>query len=220
MIARTLACLMIVMQAGGCVSLRDPALAARVDAIPAAQRDLVHVWLINSPIDPLCVGGLPALGGALRDAGFSNVHFHLVPDAQGLASEVRHCVKNRPGAKIALVGWSGGSLAVWDATAELAGDSQTINLIAYLDSNWIVGRVNDRGHPANFKRLLLIYRHDNTPPSIDRAEIVRAGTGNHMAIPTRHETIEALIAALADLAATIEPASSDRPMESSSSAHP
>jgi hypothetical protein len=194
----------------GCASLKNPELAARLDAIPSAQREGVHVWLVNSPIDPLCLGGLPGLSGALREAGFPNVHFHLIPDAQGLASEIRHCLANRAGSRIALVGWSGGSLAVWDATTSLARDDVTIDLIAYLDSNWIVDRVNERDQPANFQRLLLIYRHNNTPPVIDRAEVVRAATGNHMAIPNRRETIEALIAALADLASQGEPVHSSQ----------
>ena len=209
-----------VILASGCASLKNPELEARVDVIPAANRELVHVWLVNSPIDPLCVGGLPALAAALRDAGFPSVHFHYVPDGAGLASEARHCLANRPGSKIAMIGWSGGTLAVWDAMTELAADDVTIDLVVYLDSNWIVGRVEERGQPSNFDRLLLVYRRNNTPPAIDRAQVVRADTGNHMSIPQRRETIEALVAALADLAGGETDVESSRAIDSAAMRDP
>jgi hypothetical protein len=105
------------------------------------------------------------------------------------------------GTRIALVAWSGASLWVWDGLTELDETGERVDLIVYLDSNWIKKRVIEQGHPENFGRAVLIYRSDNPPvEGVPRSVVRLANTTNHLAVAAHPDTIQALSEELAPLA--------------------
>lgn len=176
----------------GCATLFTPELRESVETVPASQRVAVHIWLINSPIDPLHLGQLGRLASALEEAGFST-HYQHFPGAESLIDAIE-TERAAPGITIMLVGWSGGSLTAWDAASALDEQGQRVDAVVYLDSNWIKTRINERGHPDNVDHLLLVYRANNpVPEGLPTARVARIPTGNHLAIPTRPGTIEAII---------------------------
>lgn len=184
---------LIVFATCGCASLGTPELTNRVAALDQPTRDNVHVYLINSPLDQLAIGRLGDVAKYLRKAGFENSHYWHWATGAALTDKLLEIRAANPNARIALVGWSGGSLAVWDAATALEEQQQIVDMAVYLDSNWIKGRIEDRGHPNNIIRLVLIYRQNNDPPDLPAAKIYRIPPTNHMAIPAEPETIEALV---------------------------
>ncbi|MFW5682185.1 MAG: hypothetical protein ACOC1G_04185 [Phycisphaeraceae bacterium] len=181
----------------GCATSVEPAAIRAAHAVPAKQREAVAVWLINSPLDPLGVTGLSDLARAIRKAGFDVV---LLPRASGggLAERVREAHAN--GRTCALIAWSGASLWVHDALSKLERDGGWVELVVYLDSNWIKDRIEKSGHPDNAQRMVLIYRQNNAFPRIEGAKRYAVDEWNHLAVPRREETATALVRELARLA--------------------
>ena len=178
----------------GCASIGSAELTHRVSVLDQELRDNVHVYLINSPLDQFAMGRLGDVAGYLRKAGFANSSYRHWSSGGSLAKDLLELRERNPDARIALIGWSGGSLVCWDAATELAEHEQVVDCVMYLDSNWIKGRIEERGHPDNIIRLVLIYRQINEPPAgLPAARVYRIPTNNHMSIPAHDETIDALV---------------------------
>lgn len=185
----------------GCATSAPPALRALGDQLSDAERDRIHVIFVNSPIDPLRFGGVSSLVARLRSAGFANSDFRAWASGSALAREVRRLRADDADANVMLVGWSGGSLWVWDALNELESEHIRVDRIVYMDSNWIKGRVEERGHPDNAGRALLIYRSNNPPVTgVPRASSVVVPTTSHLAVPGHEATAEAIVRELLSLA--------------------
>jgi len=181
----------------GCARLGTPELTAQVQSIPAEHRDDLHIHLLNSPLDQLALGRLHDVAGYLRKAGFQHASYKHWVDGNALGRDLLELREKHPDARITLVGWSGGSLACWDAATVLAEHDQLVDCLIYLDSNWIKGRIEAHGHPDNIIRLVCIYNRTRQPPEgLPSATVYRVDTTNHMAVPTHDETIEAIITEL------------------------
>jgi hypothetical protein len=191
----------LLLAASGCAAVGGSATGSAFMELPIEAKDRVHVIFVNSPLDVLQIGRLAGVASHFRSAGFEHSRFRFVSSGPGLAKDVRQIRRADAGARIALVAWSGASLWVWDALTELDETGGRVDLIVYLDSNWIKKRVADRGHPENFDRAVLIYRSDNPPvEGVPNSVIKRAGTTNHLAVAAHQDTIQALSEELARLA--------------------
>lgn len=180
---------------GGCAGIGSPELTNRVAALEPELRDNVYIYFINSPLDQFAMGRLGDVAKFLREAGFKNSTYRHWAGGSSLADDVLELRAENPDARIALVGWSGGSLVCWDAATVLNEHQQVVDCVIYLDSNWIKGRIEERGHPDNIVRLVLIYRQNIEPPAgLPAAKVYRIPTNNHMAIPAHEETMKAIVA--------------------------
>jgi len=186
------------LTAVGCATPVERVTLDRAAALDASQREAVSVMLINSPLDPVGVTGLADLKRAVRRAGFDIVMLDY-PGSAALAERVRQA--HGRGEAAALLAWSGASLAVHDALTELDAAGRRVELVVYLDSNWIKSRIAERGHPGNVDRLVGVYRSSNPPPAIAGIEVVSIEEWNHLALPRRRDVGTAVIDALTQLAA-------------------
>ncbi len=178
----------------GCAAIGNEQLTARVQSVPADQREDMHVYFINSPLDQLHFGRLGDVTKYVREAGFEHASYKHWAEGKSLAREVLRLRENNPYARIAFVAWSGGSLTVWDAATELSNHDEIVDCIVYLDSNWIKGRLKDRGHPDNVVRIVCIYNESREPPQgLPAATVYRVPTKNHMAVPAHPDAVEALV---------------------------
>lgn len=193
--------LVLLTVAAGCATVGGSTPDSDIETLPVEAKDRVHVIFINSPLDVLQIGRLAGVASYFRSKGFQNSSFHYLSSGSKLAVEVRDLRREDDGARIALVAWSGASLWVWDALKELDETGERVDLIVYLDSNWIKKRVSNEGHPDNFNRAVLIYRSDNPPvEGVPKSVIRRVETTNHLAVAAHPDTIETLSEELVRLA--------------------
>jgi len=193
--------LVLLTVAAGCATVGGSTPDSDIETLPVESKDRVHVIFINSPLDVLQIGRLAGVASYFRSKGFQNSSFHYLSSGPKLAGEIRGLRREDDGARIALVAWSGASLWVWDALKELDETGERVDLIVYLDSNWIKKRVSNEGHPDNFDRAVLIYRSDNPPvEGVPNSVIRRVETTNHLAVAAHPDTVQALGEELAQLA--------------------
>lgn len=191
----------LLIVAAGCASVGGSTTENPLEELPAEAKDRVHVIFVNSPLDVLQIGRLAGVASYFRSSGLQHSSFLYLSSGPGLVKEVRGIRSEDGGARIALVAWSGASLWVWDALTELDETSERVDLIVYLDSNWIKKRVVDEGHPENFGRAVLIYRSDNPPvEGVPNSVVRQAETTNHLAVAAHPDTIQALSEELTRLA--------------------
>lgn len=190
--ARLLALAMLTTCGCACTAPRPEPELAQALAASAPALEHVHVVLVDSPLDPLGLTGADRLAARLREAGV--VHATIVGpgDGVGLAEILMSRRADDPSARLVLVGWSGGSLTVWDTARALETAGERVDAIVYLDSAWIRSRVRAQGHPANADRVLLVYRDAHRPPDVPGATIVRVPTPNHLAVATHPVVLETL----------------------------
>ena len=191
----------LLLVAAGCAAVGGSTAGSPLEALPVEAKNRVHVIFVNSPLDVLQIGRLAGVASYFRSVEFEHSSFLFLSSGPGLAKEVRGIRHEDGGARVALVAWSGASLWVWDALTELDETGERVDLIVYLDSNWIKKRVADQGHPENFDRAVLIYRSDNPPvEGVPNSVVRRAGTTNHLAVAAHPDTIQALNEELTRLA--------------------
>ncbi|MCB1858937.1 MAG: hypothetical protein KDI63_11715 [Gammaproteobacteria bacterium] len=160
----------------------------------------MHTHFINSPLDVPQVGRLGSVAAFFRGSGLKNTRYHLTTSGNLLATQIRQTRSEDPHARIALVGWSGASLWVWDALNHLSDTGEKVDLIVYLDSNWIKQRVAERGHPNNLARALLIYRINNPPVTkVPNSTVTIIPTMNHLAVAAHPVSVRTIGRALIDL---------------------
>ena len=133
--------LALLLVAAGCATVGGSTPASDIERLPVEAKDRVHVIFVNSPLDVLQIGRLAGVASYFRSRGFQHSGFQYLSSGPKLAGEVRDLHLEDDGARIALVAWSGASLWVWDALKELDETGERVNLIVYLDSNWIKKRV-------------------------------------------------------------------------------
>ena len=181
------------LTSGGCSTLGTPSLSDHLQALLAADRGRVYPVFVNSPLDVPQIGRLADVASYFRDSGFINTTFLYRSSGSELAAMSRDIKRREPDARIALIGWSGASLWIWDALSELSQSGESIDLVVYLDSNWIKTRVAEQGHPANFGRAVLIYRNDNPPvDGVPNSVSRKVQTDRHLAVAAHPDTLEYL----------------------------
>jgi hypothetical protein len=208
MLRFTLACLWFgiaaagVLLTGGCASIKNPELRQACLAVPAAERARVYPIFLNSQNDPLGFTNFRALADFAEACGFCNTRYHHFDDGRSLAKEVRAILREHPGARICLIGWSGASLYAFDAAGFLAPENITLDEIIYLDSNWVKERrLNSQAHPANVSRVALLYSANRTAPlNVPHPAVFRIPTPNHSDVATHPRTAEIVIGELLRLA--------------------
>ena len=191
----------LLLVAAGCGTVGGSTSDSHIETVPVEEKDRVYVIFVNSPLDVLQVGRLAGVASYFRSMGFEHSSFQYLSSGPKLAGEVRDLRSEDDGARIALVAWSGASLWVWDALKELDETAERVDLIVYLDSNWIKKRVSNEGHPDNFDRAVLIYRSNNPPvEGVPNSVIRRVETTNHLAVAAHPDTVQTLSEELVQLA--------------------
>ena len=181
------------LTSGGCSTLGSPPLSERLQLRSAADKGRVYPVFVNSPLDVPQIGRLADVASYFRDSGFINSAFLYRSSGPELAAMSRDIKRREPDARIALIGWSGASLWIWDALTELSQSGESIELVVYLDSNWIKTRVAEQRHPANFGRAVLIYRDGNPPVAGVPNSVARmVPTDRHLAVAAHPDTLEFL----------------------------
>ncbi len=177
----------------GCASVGSAQLREQIRTQPGDARDRLHVHFINSPLDVPQLGRLSTVAAFFRSAGLKNTQFHAAASGDSLAALAREIRRQEPDARIVLIGWSGASLWVWDALQLLEKSDEVIDLIVYLDSNWIKKRTASQGHPENVANSLLIYRLDNPPVSgVPHSRVEIIPTRQHLAVAAHPRTVRVL----------------------------
>lgn len=158
-----------------------------------SERERIFPIFVNSPLDVAQIGRLADSASYFQARGFMRSDFLFNSSGSELATMTRDIRSRNPNARIALIGWSGASLWIWDALTELSQTGETVDLIVYLDSNWIKTRVAREGHPTNFRRAVLIYRRGNPPVvGVPGAVSRQVDTTLHLAVAAHEDTLEFL----------------------------
>ena len=158
-----------------------------------SERERIFPIFVNSPLDIAQIGRLAETASYFQARGFMRSDFLFNSSGPELATMTRDIRNRNPNARIALIGWSGASLWIWDALTELSRTGEMVDLIVYLDSNWIKTRVAREGHPANFGRAVLIYRRNNPPViGVPGAVSRQVDTTHHLAVAAHEDTLEFL----------------------------
>jgi len=190
------------LAAAGCAVSGNPGLAHQVVSLPQPVRDQTHLVFVESPIDFVGIGGLALTADYLGELGFQNVSVGYYKGRE-LADHVRRVRNCHPHSRIMIIGWSFGSTYVVDAAEELEGEGIGIDAVVILDSGWIKRRVRER-YPSNVARSVLIYRTGHEPPlELPNSQVYEVPTYDHLAIPTKQETVDILLTEILHMTETL-----------------
>ena len=169
-------------------------------AANAINRDNVHIFLINSPFDPVNVGGVRSLRKYLQKQGFENAYYYRVNisgkarmrgSKRSVAQHVMDIRHRNPNAKVLVYGFSAGSLYGMDAMNELGMTGVRIDTAMYVDSTFLRFAPP---HPPNIDRITLVYRKQNCiPVHLPHAVVYPIKELSHLSVPTDKEAVDALM---------------------------
>jgi pimeloyl-ACP methyl ester carboxylesterase len=164
-------------------------------AIPEAQRDQVHFFVING-FDPLYVANLNGMAEYIQSLGFRNTRLFLLAQSSAAGDEIRAVRQQAPSARIILMGYSWGTNAARSIANQLSNENIYIDSLIYLGGDTIMNVPQSR--PGNVGNVLnitgngliflggnLYYKGDNIGGADNRRLAVR-----HMLLPSRREAIE------------------------------
>jgi len=168
-------------------------------------KEKVHIFAING-LNPLCLGNFNGLCKYCKEQGFENVYFGQLYTSHGFATKARDIRAHDPDARIALVGFSLGANYVRAVANSLRRDGVKVDLVAYLVGDLV--KNTPRSFPDNVCRVLnvrakglvitggdLFFNGED----IDGARNVHL-TCRHILVPSRRETLEAVMDELMILA--------------------
>jgi|GEM_PF-4970289 len=199
-IARHIVLLIILVSLGGCASWGWGEAKQTATRLDDNTKQRIHTWFLNSPLDVPRLGRLDEVANFVRHQGFTNTDFVGSTNVEKIANEIRDIRRRDRNAKFVLVGWSGASLYCWDIADLVARDGIVIDRIIYLDSEWLVKRLQERPHPRNVRRVLCLYRegHD-APTTLPNAQRITVPTTQHMAVAKNPETVRLVVQELVNL---------------------
>lgn len=172
-----------------CCNFQDRCLA-----IPEAQRDQVHFFVVNG-FDPSYIGNLNGVAEYIHQLGFRNTRLFYLYQFHRAEDEIRAVKQCNPNARIVLLGYSWGTNAVRCITHKLGEEGICIDSLIYLGGDTIMNCPHSR--PANARNILnitgngliflgynLYFKGDDIDGADNRRLHVR-----HMLLPSRTETI-------------------------------
>jgi hypothetical protein len=163
-------------------------------------RDHVHVFLVNG-LDPLHFGNLVGVRDYVRQLGFENTYYGELYDWWWFKKEIRRIHGEDPEARLVLVGFSLGGSMVHSLARSLKAEGVWVDLLVYVDAKTFFNNFHRR--PENVGRVLNVTSLSclwNGKP-LEGAENVREGDVWHFGSPTHPDTLKALAANLALVAA-------------------
>jgi hypothetical protein len=176
-------------------------------AIPAAERDRTYVFFING-IDYVGASNLKGLCDYLRCVGFHNSEWGSMFHSSSIRRRIA-CVRGAdPAARIVILGYSWGANKARSLANALNEDGVCVDLLIYVGGDTIGDA--DRSRPPNVRRIVNITGHGFAAyglgmlyrgSDIAGAENMRLST-YHFALPSRPETVEAVVRAVAETALT------------------
>lgn len=181
----------------GCVTAPLPVsrYAFQLESRSEQSLDNVHVIFVESPADIGHAGRIEDVCCEMQDMGLRNaVYFEPFVDGGSceLAQYVRGVRAENPHARIMLVGWSIGTVFVKNALKELETLGETVDTIVYIDSTTII--LSDlAGHPENYNRAVLIYRHGHPMPSLPNSVSRCIDEWFHLPVAHNERTIDQLV---------------------------
>jgi hypothetical protein len=173
----------------------------------AVARMHTCVIFING-VDPANLGNFYGLSQFVKAHGYPQTHFGQLCHGNYYLKVIRQLHELDPQARIVLVGFSGGAYVVRNMANTLKSEGIPVDLLAYIGGDMIYN--NDHSQPHNVCRILnitghgfcltggdLFFRGD----TLERAMNVYIPV-NHFSLPSHHDTIEALMQGLAEVATT------------------
>jgi hypothetical protein len=182
-------------------------LAEQAQAIPACQRDQVHVFLING-IDPLYFGNLNGLAAYYRSIGFVNTSCWQFPLTCEVGKRITEIRQQCSEARIVVLGYSMGANCARALAQKLGRDGIYLDRLIYLGGDTIFD--GPTSCPASAGRVLNITCHGCIAFGYDlfcNGDDIQGAINvrlqcRHILLPSRAETIEMvgseLIAVAAD----------------------
>jgi hypothetical protein len=180
--------------------------AALAGALPPLCREQLHVFFVNG-LDPAGYANLAALSGYVKAQGYLHTYYYQLRSSAQLTGRVRQIHQQDPQARFALVGFSAGTYVVRGSAHSLREEGITVDLLVYIGGDMILNTPYSR--PANVCRVLNITGHGFllsggdllfNGDEIDGARNLRLPC-RHMLLPSRRETIDALMQELTAAAA-------------------
>lgn len=180
-------------------------------AIPQAQKDRVHFFLING-LDPLQASNIHGVAAYFRSIGFANTSSYQFPQTPKVRRQIEALRRSDPEARIVLLGFSVGANCVRGLANNLNKDGVHIDCLIYVGGDTVfntptskpanVGQiVNVTGHGLIFLGRDLYFKGDTIDGAVNQRLDAR-----HMNIPASSETISvvgrAVIATATNLSLT------------------
>lgn len=183
----------------GCVTVQESPLEIQARALPQCCRDNVYPIFVDSPFDPIHLGGIPRLANYATENGFQNTElfsFYTDGKAEELAERIRQIKRNNPHARVMLVGFSTGCVMIFNAMKDLCDEGIGVESICYLDS-FTLCRFCKGPHPENVGCISLLYRKGKEPPQgYPRAVLHAINTTDHFDVPANAQTVHVILSHL------------------------
>jgi hypothetical protein len=169
------------------------------------RKDHVYIFGVNG-LNVLCSGNFNGLLSYLRNEGFTNTHFAQLYTVGWIPDEIRKIRQSDSQARIALIGFSWGANSVRRIANDLNRDGTQVDLLVYLVGDLV--RDEPESKPCNVRRILNIRAHGLVLLGGDlffNGEDMQGARNvtlqcRHILAPSRHETIEAIMEELLELA--------------------
>jgi hypothetical protein len=171
---------------------------------PQTVQARLHTYVIFvNGVDPGNLGNFHGLFLFVKAHGYPQSYFGQMTHGNHFLKKIRQIHCDDPQARFVLVGFSGGTYVVRNLANTVKNEGIVIDLLAYVGGDMIYN--NALSQPDNALRILnvtghgfcltggnLFFNGDN----LDRATNVRIPI-RHFALPSHHDTIEALMGELA-----------------------
>jgi hypothetical protein len=174
-------------------------------ALPPGCRDHLYVFIVNG-LDPFGWGNLRCLSCYIRSLGY-HTHYSQMYQYRTTLEEIHRVHHEDPQARFVLIGFSGGSYNVVSLINQMRAECINVDLVIYMAGDYL--RDRERVRPDNVCRVVNITSHGLVFSGYDLlfngAEIQGARNMRlccrHILVPSRCETIDALVEELAATAA-------------------
>ena len=122
-------------------------------SLAEAQRDHVHVLLING-VDPGNLFNFQGVQTYVQGLGFRNVSYHQMWEEAAVRQRISAIRSSNPQARIAVIGYSGGSLTALSAVG-VASEAGPIDLLVYVAGG--MAGIETTSRPAHVHKLVDVH---------------------------------------------------------------
>jgi hypothetical protein len=191
------------------VPARTVAARSACQAVPQADRDHIHVFLING-LDPLSSGNFRGVAEQVRRLGFQHVNYGQMYNQPSMRREVIRIHQQDSQAKFVVVGYSFGANLAASLTRAVQTDGVAIDLLVYLAGDTMSNSPKNR--PENARRIINITAHGCVfllggvvwqGEDLDGANNLRLTGASHGDVPTHEQTMQLLVEGLVEVARSV-----------------
>lgn len=166
---------------------------------PPPVRNQVFLFMMNGR-DPLECGGMLELRDQLCRAGYPMVYYAQRVDREWYRREMWRVVRDNPGARILLLGYSAAAPLVKGLAYEAARDELPIDAVIYLDP---VGTSGDLAATLTFRSVAVRSHNWRGGRALATSDTVLVPKVGHYGLPTHPVTVDSLVQLLTDSAGRV-----------------